>query len=81
MLAVKKEVLSFAPTWKDLEGIMLSEISYRKTNTASFHVYVEPKNSEPGTHSDIENKRGFQRERVRAEWRRCEGCRGQTSTR
>ena len=81
MLAVKKEVLSFAPTWKGLEGIMLSEISHRNTHAASLNVYVEPKNSEPGTHSDIENKRGFQRGRGRAEWRRRERCRGQTSTR
>lgn len=31
---------------------MLSEISHRKTNTASFHVYVEPKNSEPGRYRE-----------------------------
>ena len=32
--AVKKnEVLPFATTWLDLEGIMLSEVSQRKTNT------------------------------------------------
>ena len=29
----KKEILPFAATWTDLEGIMLSEISQRKTNT------------------------------------------------
>ena len=28
----KKEVLPFATTWMELEGIMLSEISQRKTN-------------------------------------------------
>ena len=28
-----KEILSFATTWMDLESIMLSEISQRKTNT------------------------------------------------
>ena len=29
----KREILSFATTWMDLEGIMLSKISQRKTNT------------------------------------------------
>ena len=28
----KDEILSFAATWMELEGIMLSEISQRKTN-------------------------------------------------
>ena len=32
-LAIKKnEILPFATTWMELEGIMLSEISQRKTN-------------------------------------------------
>ena len=32
--AIKKnEILSFAAMWMDLEGIMLSEMSQRKTNT------------------------------------------------
>ena len=32
-LAIKKnEILSFATTWMELEGIMLSEISQKKTN-------------------------------------------------
>ena len=32
--AVKKnEILPFTETWMDLEGIMLGEISQRKTNT------------------------------------------------
>ena len=32
--AIKKnEILQFATTWMDLEGILLSEISQRKTNT------------------------------------------------
>ena len=34
--AIKKnKILQFAATWMDLEGIMLSEISQRKTNTIS----------------------------------------------
>ena len=39
----KNEILPLATTWKDLEGIMPSEISQRKTNTVWFHLYVEPK--------------------------------------
>ena len=31
--AIKKEILPSAITWMVLEGIMLSEISQRKTNT------------------------------------------------
>ena len=30
---IKKEILPSAATWTDLEGIILSEISQRKTNT------------------------------------------------
>ena len=42
--AIKKnEVLPIAAKWMDLEGIMLSEISQRKTNTVRFHLYVESK--------------------------------------
>ncbi|KAF0876904.1 LORF2 protein, partial [Crocuta crocuta] len=37
----KNEILPSVTTWMDLEGIMLSEISQRKTNTALFHLYVE----------------------------------------
>ena len=35
------EILPFATTWMDLEGIMLSEISQRKSNTVLYHLYVE----------------------------------------
>ena len=42
--AVKKsKILPLAATWMDLEGIMLSEISQRKTNTICYHLYVESK--------------------------------------
>ena len=39
----KNEILPFAATWIDLEGI-LSERSQRKTNTICYHFYVESKN-------------------------------------
>ena len=31
------EILPFSTTWVDIEGIMLSEISQRKTNTVWLH--------------------------------------------
>ena len=34
----KNEILPFATAWIDLEGIMLNEISQRKTNTVDFHL-------------------------------------------
>ena len=37
----KKEILPFAKAWMDLENIMLSKISQRKTNTIWFHSYME----------------------------------------
>ena len=41
--AIKKnEILPFATTWMDLEG-MFSKMSQRKTNTGCFHLYVESK--------------------------------------
>ena len=39
----RKEILPFAATWMGLEGIVLSEISQKKTNTMSYHVCVESK--------------------------------------
>ena len=42
--AIKKnEILAFAATWMDLEGITFSEISQRKTNIVGYHLYVESK--------------------------------------
>ena len=35
------EILLFATARMDLEGVMLSEISQKMTNTICFHVYVE----------------------------------------
>ena len=41
--AIKKnEILLFAATWMDLEGIMISECQ-RETNTVWYHLYVESK--------------------------------------
>ena len=39
----KNEILPFATTWMDLEGIMVSEISQRMTNTLYYHLYVDSK--------------------------------------
>ena len=41
--ARKKDIVPFA-TWIDLEGIMLSEINQRKTNTVLSHIQ-NPKNT------------------------------------
>ena len=42
-LTIKNKILPFTTTWMDIEGIMLSEIRQRKTNTISFHLYLESK--------------------------------------
>ena len=39
----KNEVLPFVTAWMDLGDIMLNEISWGKTNTIWFHLYVEYK--------------------------------------
>ena len=39
----KKEILPFSTTWMDLEGVMQSEISQRKTNAVSSYLYMESK--------------------------------------
>ena len=36
----KNELLPFVTTWMDLEGVMLSEISQRKTNTTYDLTYI-----------------------------------------
>ena len=41
-LVIKEnEIVPFVTTWIDLEGIMLSEISPRKTNAAWFHLHMK----------------------------------------
>ena len=37
----KKEILPFMTTWRKLEGIILSEINQRKTNTIQPFLYVK----------------------------------------
>lgn len=39
----KKKILPFAIKWMNLEGILLSEISHRKTNTIWSYSYIESK--------------------------------------
>ena len=40
----KNDILPFAKTWMDLEGIMLSDINQtEKDNTVCYHLYVESK--------------------------------------
>ena len=42
--AIKKnEVMPFSETWTDLEILVLSEVSQRKTNIIWYHLYAEPK--------------------------------------
>ena len=43
LLSHKKEMLPFATTWMNLEGITLGEISQRKKNTVCYHLQVESK--------------------------------------
>ena len=37
--SIKNEILPTVATWMDLEDIMLSEISQRKTNAILYHLY------------------------------------------
>ena len=63
ILAVKNEIMPSAATRMDLEMVILSEVSQRKTNFTIDHLYVESKNN--GTNepiykieivTDVENK-------------------------
>ena len=40
LLGNKNEIVPFAATWMELEGIMLSEISQSEKNSICFHSYV-----------------------------------------
>jgi len=42
LLSHKKNKIS-AATWLQLETVMLSDVSQRKTNTIWYHLYVESK--------------------------------------
>ena len=55
----KNEILPFVTTGIDLESIMLSEISQRKTNAMSFHLYVKSKkqNKHNKTETDAQIQR------------------------
>ena len=46
----KNEIWPFVAMWMELESVMLSEISQRKTDTICFHSYLDPEklNREPG---------------------------------
>ena len=63
----KNEILPFAATWMEVEGIMLSEISQRKTDTICFHSYVnlEKLNRRPGGGEREEKKLQRGRQTIR----------------
>ena len=43
-LSIKKnEIMPSAATWVDLEIVILSQVSQRKTNTIWHHLYLESK--------------------------------------
>ena len=55
--AIKRnEILPFM-TWLELENIMLSEISQKKTNTISFHSYVEFKKQNKQSKRETQTKK------------------------
>ena len=39
----KNKIMSFAATWMQLDILILSEVSQKKTNTLQYHVNVESK--------------------------------------
>ena len=59
----KNEIMSFAATWKDLEIIILCDVSQTKTNIIWYSLYVDAKKRYKGAYlqngnrvTDIENK-------------------------
>ena len=49
----KNEIMPFNETWMDLEIVIMTEVSQRKTNTV-YHLYVESKKC--GTNRPIKKK-------------------------
>ena len=43
-------------TWMDIKGIMLSEISQRKTNTIWFHIHAESKKNKMNREQTKQNQ-------------------------
>ena len=68
--AIKKnEILRFATTWMELEGIMLSEISQRKTKIIWLHSYEDFKTQNrwtwgKGNKNNIKTGRGTKQKRL-----------------
>ena len=55
-LAIKRnEILPFATTWEELEGIMLSEISQRKTKSHDF-THMRPLRDKTDEHKGRKTK-------------------------
>ena len=57
------EIMPFETTWMELKGIMLSEISQRKTCIICFHSYVELERNLTEGHGGREGEKWFQTER------------------
>ena len=67
----KNEILPHAAMWMNLEGIMLNEISQRKTNTVWYHLYVKSKKIQQCTESNKkEADSQIQRTNCSGEWGR-----------
>ena len=48
--------MAFTVTWMDLETVILSEVSQRKTNIAWYHLYVESNKRYKWTYLQIRNR-------------------------